>query len=178
MTALRYVLPLTAALLTAGLMAGAMLASTPAFAVQPEEILPDPALESRAREISKELRCLVCQNQSIDDSNAPLARDLRLIVRERLVKGDSNDQVMRYVTDRYGDFVLLTPPFRASTWALWLAGPLFLLIGGYAAARYLRSHGAAGMAAAKGGEPAFEAPLSEEENRRLAQLLAKDKDQA
>lgn len=167
MTALRFVLPLAAA----------MLASVPALAVQPAEILPDPALETRAREISKDLRCLVCQNQSIDDSNAPLARDLRIIVRERLVKGDSNEQVMSYVTDRYGDFVLLKPPFKATTWALWLAGPLFLLFGGWGAARFLRSHGAAGLTA-KGGEPAFEAPLSEEENRRLAQLLAKDKDNA
>ncbi|HRJ62158.1 MAG TPA: cytochrome c-type biogenesis protein CcmH [Azospirillaceae bacterium] len=167
MTALRFVLPLAAA----------MLASVPALAVQPGEILPDPALETRAREISKDLRCLVCQNQSIDDSNAPLARDLRIIVRERLVKGDSNQQVLSYVTDRYGDFVLLKPPFKATTWALWLAGPLFLLFGGWAAARFLRSHGAAGLTA-KGGEPAFEAPLSEDENRRLAQLLAKDKDNA
>lgn len=173
MTARRFVPSLSAAALAA-----ALLAALPAQAVQPGEILPDPALETRAREISKDLRCLVCQNQSIDDSNAPLARDLRIIVRERLVKGDSNEQVLSYVTDRYGDFVLLKPPFKATTWALWLAGPLFLLIGGWAAARFLRSHGAAGMAAGRGGEPAFEAPLSEDENRRLAQLLAKDKDNA
>jgi cytochrome c-type biogenesis protein CcmH len=167
--------------LVAALPAAALLAAPAAYAVLPEEILPDPALEARAREISKELRCLVCQNQSIDDSNAPLAKDLRVIVRERLVKGDSDAQVMGFVTDRYGDFVLLKPPFKASTWALWLAGPLFLLLGGYAAARFLRSH-----AAAKGEQPVFEAPLSEEENRRLAALLSdepgkaagKDKDQA
>jgi cytochrome c-type biogenesis protein CcmH len=162
-------------------LAAALLSAPAAYAVLPEEILPDPALEARAREISKELRCLVCQNQSIDDSNAPLAKDLRVIVRERLVKGDSDAQVMGFVTDRYGDFVLLKPPFKASTWALWLAGPLFLLLGGWAAARFLRSH-----AAAKSGQPVFEAPLSEEENRRLAALLSnepgkaagKDKDQA
>lgn len=173
MTALRFAPPLSAALLAAALLAS-IPPLGPALAVQPGEILPDPALEARAREISRELRCLVCQNQSIDDSNAPLARDLRIIVRERLVKGDSNKEVMGYVTDRYGDFVLLTPPFKAATWALWLAGPLFLLLGGWAAARYLRNHGGAG----NGGQPAFEAPLSEEENRRLAQLLAKQKDQA
>lgn len=163
-------------------LAVALLSAPAAYAVLPEEILPDPALEARAREISKELRCLVCQNQSIDDSNAPLAKDLRVIVRERLVKGDSDAQVMGFVTDRYGDFVLLKPPFKASTWALWLAGPLFLLLGGWAAARFLRSH----AAAAKSGRPVFEAPLSEEENRRLAALLSnepgkaagKDKDQA
>lgn len=159
-------------LLSAVLLPALLLAAPAARAVQPDEILPDAALEHRARDISKELRCLVCQNQSIDDSNAPLARDLRVIVRERLVKGDSNQQVMAYVTDRYGDFVLLKPPFKASTWALWLAGPLFLLLGGYGVARFLRAR----ATRAANGEAQFEAPLSEEENRRLAALLSKDQD--
>jgi cytochrome c-type biogenesis protein CcmH len=97
-----------------------------AWAVQPDEQLDDPVLEERAREISAELRCLVCQNQSIDDSNAPLARDLRILVRERLKAGDSNQEVLDYITARYGDYVLLRPPFRATTWILWL-GPFVLL---------------------------------------------------
>jgi cytochrome c-type biogenesis protein CcmH len=99
-----------------------------AYAVDPDERLADPALEARARAISAELRCLVCQNQSIDDSNAPLARDLRLLVRERLSAGNTDAQVMRYVVDRYGEFVLLRPPFGLHTAILWL-GPLGLLAG-------------------------------------------------
>lgn len=161
MNRFRFVAPLTAALLFPA-AAGAVL---------PEEVLPNPALEARAREISKELRCLVCQNQSIDDSNAPLARDLRVIVRERLVKGDNDAQVLGYVTDRYGDFVLLRPPFKPETWALWLAGPLFLLLGGVAVSRFLRRH-----AARSAGGTTFETPLNDDENRRLTALLNGDKD--
>ena len=100
----------------------ALPASAPVLAVEPGEVLPDPALEARARALSKELRCLVCQNQSIDDSNAPLARDLRVLVRDRLQAGDSDAKVMEYVTDRYGDYVLLRPPFKATTLVLWI-GP-------------------------------------------------------
>ncbi len=98
-----------------------------AFAVEPDEILSDPALEARARTISAELRCLVCQNQSIDDSNAPLARDLRLLVRERLQQGDSNEEVLEFVVARYGEFVLLRPRFSLRTLVLWLAPMLILL---------------------------------------------------
>jgi cytochrome c-type biogenesis protein CcmH len=97
------------------------LASGQALAVQPGEMLNDASLEKRARDLSAELRCLVCQNQSIDDSSAPLARDLRLVVRERLVAGDTNEQVMRYVVDRYGEFILLRPPFRIGTLLLWIS---------------------------------------------------------
>ncbi len=100
-----------------------------AFAVQPDEILSDPKQEKRAREISKGLRCLVCQNQSIDDSNADLAKDLRLIVRERIVIGDNNQQVMQYIIDRYGNYVLLEPPVNFQTIILWL-GPLIILLFG------------------------------------------------
>ena len=100
---------------------------TPSFAVQLDEILADSAMESRARAISAQLRCLVCQNQSIDDSNAPLARDLRLLVRERLQAGDSDQAVMDYVVARYGEFVLLKPPFNAATLLLWLTPLLALL---------------------------------------------------
>lgn len=94
------------------------------IAVQPDEVLDDPALEARARDISTELRCVVCQNQSIDDSDAELARDLRLLVRERLVAGDSDEEVVSYIVARYGDFVLLRPPWQPNTYALWLAPPI------------------------------------------------------
>ncbi|MBI2719364.1 MAG: cytochrome c-type biogenesis protein CcmH [Rhizobiales bacterium] len=105
------------------------LMAGPAFAVQPDEILKDPALEARARALSAELRCLVCQNQSIDDSEAPLARDLRLLIREHLVKGESDAQVMDFVVERYGDFVLLKPRFTERTWILWLTPFAVLLLG-------------------------------------------------
>ena len=105
------------------------LALPAALAVQPDEILKDPALEHRAREISSGLRCLVCQNQSIEDSNADLARDLRIIVRERLVAGDTDDQVREYLVARYGEFVLLQPVFALHTLILWIAAPILLIAG-------------------------------------------------
>jgi cytochrome c-type biogenesis protein CcmH len=111
----------------------ALLASlvTPgaAFAVTPDEMLKDPALEARARDLSRELRCMVCQNQSIDDSEAPLAKDLRVLVRERLTKGDSDKQVLDFLVARYGEFVLLKPPFEWHTLVLWGAMPVALLAG-------------------------------------------------
>jgi cytochrome c-type biogenesis protein CcmH len=103
--------------------------SAPALAVRPDEILSDPALEARARHISEGLRCLVCQNQSIDDSEADLARDLRVIVRERLVAGDSDNEVRAYLVERYGEYVLLNPVLAPHTIVLWVAGPLVLLGG-------------------------------------------------
>ena len=106
-----------------------VLGSSLACAVEPREILPDPVLEARARALSAELRCLVCQNESIDESHADLARDLRLLIRERLVQGDSNAQVKAFLASRYGDFILLKPPFKPSTWLLWLSAPLTLLLG-------------------------------------------------
>jgi cytochrome c-type biogenesis protein CcmH len=142
--------------------------STPAFAVQPDEVLRDPAMEARAREISKELRCLVCQNQSIDDSNAPLARDLRVLVRQRLVAGDGDGEVLDYVKARYGDYVLLRPPFQASTYVLWLGPIAVLLLGGIGAALFLRGR----RPAVAGGESA--APLTPEERQRLDRLLRED----
>ena len=111
--------------------------ATPATAVQPDEILDDPALEARAREISKELRCLVCRNESIDDSNAGLARDLRLLVRERLSVGDSDAEVKTYLVDRYGEFVLLKPVFSLNNALLWFAGPLLFLLGLVASIAYI-----------------------------------------
>ena len=111
------------ALLSSLLLPGA------ALAVKPDEILKDPVLEGRARALSQELRCMVCQNQSIDDSDAPLARDLRLLVRERLQKGDSDQQVLDFLVARYGNFVLLKPPVERSTLLLWGLSPLVLIIG-------------------------------------------------
>lgn len=148
-------LALVAALLCAGAPAGAVL--------DPREMLPDPALEQRAREIGRGLRCLVCQNQSIDDSDADLARDLRRIVRERLVAGDSDAEVVRFITDRYGDYVLLRPPVNALTIGLWLAPVAILLAGGAGVAIYLRRRAAA---------PPEAAPLSPEERARLQRLVA------
>jgi cytochrome c-type biogenesis protein CcmH len=109
-----------------------LLLATPAAAVLPDEMLRDPAAEARARAISKDLRCVVCQNQSIDDSDAPLARDLRLLVREQISAGKSDTEVRDYVVARYGHFVLLKPPVEPATWLLW-AGPLLMVLGGGAA---------------------------------------------
>ncbi len=132
-----------------------------ARALQAHEVLDDPALEARAREISAGLRCLVCQNQSIDDSDAQLARDLRTIVRERLVAGDSDEQVVGFVVARYGEYVLLNPPVRAQTLVLW-GSPLILLAIGLLAILGLR-RGQAAVAAP--------APLSAEEQKRVEALL-------
>lgn len=145
--------------------------ATPTLAVQPDEVLEDAALEKRARALSAELRCLVCQNQSIDDSDAPLARDLRLLVRERLKEGDTNDQVMSFIVDRYGEFVLLKPPFGTHTLFLWLA-PLGVLLIAIWTVRTTVLSGARREAAIKvgavtGGEPG----LSPEEQQRLKALL-------
>lgn len=136
-----------------------LLFLTPAFAVEPDEILSDPALEARAREIGRELRCVVCQSQSIDDSSAPLARDLRLLVRERLMAGDSNDEAKAFVVARYGEFVLLKPPLSAGTIVLWAAP---------AAAFALAA--IAGIIALGGRRKAAPAPLTAEEEARLKDL--------
>ena len=117
----------------------ALLLATPAFAVLPHEQLKDPALEARARAISKELRCVVCQNQTIDESDATLAHDLRIIVRERRVAGDSDEAVKAWVVARYGDYVLMRPPFRGETVLLWLGPALVLLLGGIGVVLYLRN---------------------------------------
>ena len=133
-----------------------------AMAVEPDEILADPVLESRARDLSAGLRCLVCQNQSIDDSDAPLARDLRILVRERLVAGDSDAEVLNFLTARYGDFVLLKPRLTAHTALLWLAPFAVVLAGMWAVIAFLRRRDDAAAAA-----PA----LSADEQRRVAELL-------
>ncbi|QFT75707.1 cytochrome c-type biogenesis protein [Ruegeria sp. THAF33] len=115
----------------------ATLVSQPAFAVEPDEILVDPVLEERARAISKQVRCVVCQNQDIDSSNAGVARDFRLLVRERLVAGDSDQQVMDFLVARYGDYVLFNPPWKPSTYILWVAPIVILGLGGIATAAVL-----------------------------------------
>jgi cytochrome c-type biogenesis protein CcmH len=138
-----------------------LLLALPAFATEPSEVLPDPALEARAREIGRALRCVVCQNQSIDDSSAEVARDMRRAVRERVVAGDSNQAVFDFMVARYGDYVLLKPPFRAGTLILWLGAPLVLLVAG----------GALFLAARRRKLVAAPQPLSDEERRRLDMLL-------
>ena len=148
--------------LVVALLAG--LAAASALAVQPDEMLVDPALEARAREISRDLRCLVCQNQSIDDSDAPLAHDLRVLLRQRLLAGDSNEQARQYLVDRYGDYVLLKPPFKKTTLVLWLGPPALLLAGAAAAFGVYRQRRL---------KPAADA-LSAEEKARLDRLLKDD----
>jgi cytochrome c-type biogenesis protein CcmH len=148
-------------------MAGWMAFAAPALAVRPDEMLSDPVLEQRARNISRDLRCLVCQNESIDDSEADLAHDLRVLVRKRLVAGDSDKQVVAYIVARYGDFVLLKPPLKTATLALWF-GPLVLLVvaGLGTLVLFLRR---------RGREAALRpAPLTEAERRRLSELLREE----
>jgi cytochrome c-type biogenesis protein CcmH len=140
--------------------------SSLAHAVTPDEVLQDPALESRARTISQLLRCVVCQNQSIDDSNAPLAHDLRVIVRERLVSGDTDRQAIDFIVRRYGNFVLLNPPMQLDTLALWGGPALFLLIAATGFGRYLRRRSA---------DQAKETPvaLTTLEQARIAEMLGR-----
>src|SRR5271170_5407389 len=137
------------------------IAASLAHAVQPDEMLADPALEARARAVSKELRCMVCQNQSIDDSDAPLAHDLRVLVRERLKAGDSDAQVMNFLVARYGEFVLLRPPFAWHTAALWGLPPAALLAGLATIVFVIRRRRNAPPAAAANLTAAVEARLSE-----------------
>ena len=140
----------------------ALMAPQIARAVTPDEILKDPALETRARNLSRELRCMVCQNQSIDDSEAPLAKDLRVLVRERLTSGDSDRQVLDYLVSRYGEFVLLKPPFEMHTLLLWAVSPAVLLIGIVTLLVMARRRRAAIPPAP---------PLSEAEQRKLSSLM-------
>lgn len=152
MKSARVLLPLAALLL--------LLALSPLHAVEPGEMLKDPALEARARSLSKELRCLVCQNQSIDDSEAPLAHDLRVLVRERLTAGDSDAQVIDFLVGRYGEFVLLKPPLSWHTAALWGLPPAVLLAGIVAIVVVVRRRRGAPAAATENLSPAEEARLS------------------
>jgi len=139
------------------------LIATPVLAVQPNEVLSDPVLEARARTLSKNLRCLVCRNENIDDSNADLARDLRLLVRERLVAGDSDAAAIAYIVDRYGEYVLLNPTSKGANMLLWVAGPLMLILGGAIAGTYVRRR--------RGQAEAGSVELSQDEEKRLAEIL-------
>lgn len=146
------------------LISALLLAPLAVRAVQPDEIMKDPKLEARARALSAELRCMVCQNESIDESNADLARDLRLLVRERLQAGDSDEQIRAFLVRRYGDFILLKPPFKLETWLLWGAPFLVLLMGGCVilfARRRQQSFAAAN-------------PLTEAERAKLDAMLGDD----
>ncbi|WP_315739834.1 MULTISPECIES: cytochrome c-type biogenesis protein [unclassified Bradyrhizobium] len=144
-----------------------LLAAPVAHAVQPDEVMADTAKEQRARALSRELRCMVCQNQSIDDSDAPLARDLRLLVRERLAAGDSDNQVLDFLVARYGQFVLLKPRFERQTLLLWLLPPVLLLGGGLALWLQVRRRGQRG--------PEVMPKLTADEEARLAALMAAEK---
>ena len=139
------------------------LLAAPLFAVEPDEVLDDPVLEERARVISADVRCVVCQNEPIDSSNAGVARDLRLIIRERLVAGDTNEEVFEYLVARYGDFVLFNPPWKPSTYALWL-GPFVILALGFLAV----------LMALRGKRGQRTAALTAEEQARLEALRKKD----
>ena len=139
-----------------------LMLATPSFAVEPDEILADPVLEERARDLSKGLRCLVCRNENIDDSNAELARDLRLLVRERLVAGDTDQEAEDYIVERFGEYVLLKPVFSLSNAMLWFAGPALLLVGGWISAVFIRRR----SKAVTGSDG-----LSDEEQDKLDALL-------
>lgn len=137
------------------------MAAPAAFAVEPDERLANPALEARARALSEELRCLVCQNETIDESSAPLAHDLRVLLRQRIAAGDTDAQAVKFITDRYGDFVLLKPPVEPATYALWFGPIAVLLLASAGAFAYLRHRKAAPPPP----------PLSAEEQRRVERLL-------
>lgn len=139
------------------------LIAAPLYAVEPDEVLPDPGLEERARSLSKELRCLVCRNESIDESDAAVARDLRLLVRERIMEGDADDEVLAFVVHRYGEYVLLNPRADGANLVLWAAGPVMLLIALAMGFGYVRRRSQAAA-------PGFRA-LSDEEKRRLDEIL-------
>lgn len=144
------------------LLALALLIATPVLAVQPDEVLPDPAMEARARDISQGLRCLVCRNENIDELNATLAKDLRLLVRERLVAGDTNDEVVDYVVDRYGEFVLLKPTMNGANKVLWIAGPVMLILALGIGISFIRR---------RGQESEVVPELTDEEKTRLESLM-------
>ncbi len=139
----------------------------PVHAIQPDEVLEDPALETRARDLGKVLRCVVCQNQSIDDSNAPLARDLRILVRERIEAGDTDEQALDFIVARYGNFVLLKPPLELSTLLLWFGPLLILMISGSVYWTLIHRKSANDIAAAT------PTPLSDKEQRDLRDILGK-----
>ncbi|UWR04595.1 cytochrome c-type biogenesis protein CcmH [Ruegeria conchae] len=141
-----------------------LLIASPVLAVQPDEVLDDPALEARARDISTGLRCLVCRNESIDESNAELARDLRILLRERLVAGDTDQEAVEFIVDRYGEYVLLKPTTTGANLMLWLAGPIMLLIAAGMGWSFLRKR-------SRHQQAALSDALTDEEQERLRQIL-------
>jgi len=155
-------------------LALAVFSPVVALAVEPSEILSDPALEARAREVGKGLRCVVCQNQSIDESNADLARDMRVLVRDRITNGDTNEEVLDYMVDRYGDFVLLDPPFKISTLVLWLGPAAIACFGLFAVFGFYRRRKDDETEVSPSDASQQAAPLSDEERKRLAALLKED----
>ena len=140
--------------------------SSPVAAVEPDEVLDNPSLEERARQISKDLRCLVCQNESIDESDAALARDLRVLVRERLQVGDSNEEVLQFVVDRYGEFALLRPRIDGVNYVLWWFGPLFLIFSIITAITYVRK-----LRKISKSSNDLSAPLNDEEREKLNEII-------
>jgi cytochrome c-type biogenesis protein CcmH len=140
-------------------------ANSPSYAVQPDEMLRDPELEARARTLSQDLRCVVCQNQNIDDSNAPLARDLRVLLRDRLTAGDSDRQAIAYIVARYGNFVLLKPPIQANTLLLWIGPLLVLIAAGLGFGRFIR------RSSTVPADAAAPAPLSADELKLINAIL-------
>ena len=140
--------------------------SSPVIAVEPDEVLDNPSLEKRARQISKDLRCLVCQNESIDESDAALARDLRVLVRERLQVGDSNEEVLQFVVDRYGEFALLRPRIDGVNYVLWWFGPLFLIFSIITAVNYVRK-----LRKISKSSNDLSAPLNDEERKKLNEII-------
>lgn len=149
------------------ILCSALLCANAAIAVNPEEVLKDPALEARARTLSVDIRCLVCQNQSIDDSDAGLAKDLRKLLRERLTAGDSDEDIKKFLVARYGKFVLLRPPVQGETYLLWFGPLLILLLGGIGVIVFVRRQRAKTA-------PASEAGLTADEERRIVALLKDD----
>lgn len=148
-------------------LAVVMCVAASAFAVEPGEMLQDPALELRAREVSKHLRCVQCQNETIDESDAQIARDMRILVRQRITSGDSNEEIIDYMVSRYGDYVLLKPRFQSNTLILWLGPFVVLLLGGWVVARRLRA----------AADTAVEPPLSEEEQAAIRNATALGEDE-
>ena len=141
--------------------------SSPVIAVEPDEVLDNPSLEERARQISKDLRCLVCQNESIDESDAALARDLRVLVRERLQVGDSNEEVLQFVVDRYGEFALLRPRIDGVNYVLWWFGPLFLIFSIITAVTYVRK-----LRKISKSSNDLSSPLNDEERQKLNEIMS------
>lgn len=148
--------------------------ATPSYAVNPDEVLADPEMEENARAVSRHLRCVVCQNQSIDDSDAELARDMRVLVRERIVAGDTNREVLDYMVSRYGNYVLLKPPFQASTYVLWIGPAVILLLGMIAIGVFMYQRRPRTVPVGESKRNTVASGLTDEERKKLDKLMGKD----